>query len=277
MAKRFTETNKWQDDWFCTLTNDEKVIWQYLNDHCSVAGVVKKGLKHLNYFCGTKFTEAKLLEVFGSKLIDLGECFFLPSFILEQYPTGLSSDKPLIVSVRRELEASNHYLMIEQSLPNHYPMIRQSLDNDKPIIKERERVKERVKEKEKVKEEEGGAGGRVYTDAMTIYHEFVKLRTGVPPNINVIEGKSLKSIIVYLRGIDKNDEKVLQAWNAVLNNYDKWDAFLQKQLNLSQISKNLMNIINSIKNGKPTTNARREITNEDLAAELRKRYPDSVR
>jgi len=274
MAKRFTETNKWQDDWFCTLTNDEKVVWQYLNDHCSVAGLIKKGLRHLNYFCGTKFTEAKLLEIFGEKIVDLGDCFFLPTFILEQYPTGLSSDKPLIVSVRRELEASNHYLMIEQSLPNHYPMIRQSLDNDRPIIKERERVKEREKEKE----EEGGAGGSLYKDAMTVYHDFVKLRTGVPPNINAIEGKALKTIIVYLRGIDRNDEKIIEAWKAVLNNFDKWDAFLQRQLKLSQISSNLTNIIHSIKNGKSNpTNARREITNEDIAAEVRKRYPDSVR
>lgn len=277
MAKRFTETNKWQDDWYCTLSNDEKVIWQYLNDHCSVAGLIKKGLKHLNYFCGTKFTEAKLIEVFGSKLVDLGDCFFLPSFILEQYPSGISSDKPLIVSVRKELEASNHYLIIQQSLPNHYPMIRQSLDNDRPIIKERERVKDKVKVKEEEMEEEGGAGGRLYSSLMAIYFDFVKQHTGVPPKVSQIEGKALKNIIKYLMSIKPDEREVEIGWKAIFENFNKWDAFHQKQLKLSQIDSNLLNIISSIKNGKQQTNTRREITNEDLAAELRKRYPDSVR
>ena len=122
MAKRFTDTDKWKDDWYLSLTNDQKVVWTYLNDNCSLAGIIKKGIKHLNYFCGTNFSEADLLLIFKGKMVDLEDSFFLPSFILEQYPSGLKSDKPLIVSVRKEIESSNHSLIIRQSLPNHYSM-----------------------------------------------------------------------------------------------------------------------------------------------------------
>ena len=152
MAKRFTEINKWKDDWYSSLSNDNKVIWQYLNDHCTIAGIIQKGLKHLNYFCNTSISESDLTDIFKEKLIDCGDFYFIPSFLVEQYPIGITSEKPLIVSVRKELQSLvNHYLIIQQSLPNHYTMIRQSLDNDKTIIKERVKEKETVIVKEVVK------------------------------------------------------------------------------------------------------------------------------
>jgi hypothetical protein len=115
---------------------------------------------------------------------------------------------------------------------------------------------------------------------MAIYFDFVKQHTGVPPKVSQIEGKALKSIIKYLTSIQPNEEEVQIGWKAIFDNYSKWDTFHQKQIKLSQIDSNLINIINSIKNGqqiKHQGNTRREITNEDIAEEIRKRYPDSVR
>jgi len=34
MSKRFTDTDKWRDEWWQSLSNDYKIIWQYLLDHC---------------------------------------------------------------------------------------------------------------------------------------------------------------------------------------------------------------------------------------------------
>lgn len=39
MAKRFTDTEKWRDPWFCSLTIQEKMFWVFLLDTCNLAGI----------------------------------------------------------------------------------------------------------------------------------------------------------------------------------------------------------------------------------------------
>jgi hypothetical protein len=140
MSLRFTETNKWKDDWFLSLSNDYRIVWLYIIDNCSIAGLWEKGFRHLNYFCNTELDEKKFKEIFGAKIIDLGKHYFIPNFLRIQYPSGLLSNKPMIVAVRRELQKYNLNNMIDQSL-----------FNDKPIIKvngngngKRKKVKEKI-------------------------------------------------------------------------------------------------------------------------------------
>lgn len=38
MAKRFTDTEKWKDSWFCGLSTPEKMFWVYICDTCSLSG-----------------------------------------------------------------------------------------------------------------------------------------------------------------------------------------------------------------------------------------------
>jgi hypothetical protein len=39
MAKRLTDSNKWNDSWFTNLPMDIKLVWIYLLDACDHAGV----------------------------------------------------------------------------------------------------------------------------------------------------------------------------------------------------------------------------------------------
>ena len=39
MAKRLTETNKWEDPWYFALTPIDKVFWNYMCDRCNHAGI----------------------------------------------------------------------------------------------------------------------------------------------------------------------------------------------------------------------------------------------
>jgi hypothetical protein len=68
MAKRFTDSEKWEDPFFTNLTNDEKVIWIYLLDHCDNAGVLKINIKNINYFCSTNITVEELFITFQGRL-----------------------------------------------------------------------------------------------------------------------------------------------------------------------------------------------------------------
>jgi hypothetical protein len=148
MAKRLTDTEKWRDDWFGSLSNDYRIIWLYLIDSCTHAGVWKKDFRGLNFNCNTSISEAEILEVFGSRLVDCGNFFFIPKFIKFQYSQGLGSNKPVIVSVVKELKSNNLYDIIKKQFGNDYLIIKDK-SKDKSKSKDIEKEKEKKPEPKK--------------------------------------------------------------------------------------------------------------------------------
>jgi len=128
MAKRFTDTEKWRDEWWGSLSNDYRIIWLYLVDSCSIAGIWKKDFRGLNFNCNTKISEEEFLKVFGSRLIDRGQFFFIPKFLRFQCPKGLNSNKPAVLSIVKELELNNLCEIINESFGNDFLIIK---DKDK--------------------------------------------------------------------------------------------------------------------------------------------------
>lgn len=124
MAYRFTDTEKWKDEWYGSLSNDNRIIWQYLLDNCTQAGIFKKDWRLLRFQCNTQITEQEFMQVFGGRVVDMGNYFFIPKFLKFQNKKGLNSNKPAIVSIREELIRNNLI-----------PIVRQSLGNDFLIIK----------------------------------------------------------------------------------------------------------------------------------------------
>ena len=41
MSYRFTNTDKWNDSWFCELTQIQKLLFIYLCDNCDIAGFIE--------------------------------------------------------------------------------------------------------------------------------------------------------------------------------------------------------------------------------------------
>ena len=80
--KRFTDTKKWQGDWFQPLKSDDKVIWMYLVDSCNNAGVISPNIGMLEYCTGVKFNPDRFKEAFKEKvrILPCGK-WFIPSFI----------------------------------------------------------------------------------------------------------------------------------------------------------------------------------------------------
>lgn len=94
-----------------------------------------------------------------------------------------------------------------------------------------------------------------YQPCMDIYNKFILKKTGASAKIDGQQGKALKEIISYLSSQEKiagDQEKIIEAWQYILNNHDKTDNFLQGQIKLSQINSNIINILSQIKNGKPS-------------------------
>jgi len=139
MAKRFTDTEKWKDDWYLSIDNDTRIIYQWLLDNCNHSGMIKKEFAMLNYCCRTDMNEERLLEMFKDRVVDCGSFFFLPKFIGQQYPKGLNSDKPAVKSARSSLEKFSRIRIIRESLDNHYTMIK---DKDKDKDKDKKGSKQ---------------------------------------------------------------------------------------------------------------------------------------
>lgn len=85
MAKRFTDTKKWEDPWFFALSPDDKCLWYYLLDKCDYAGIWNVNLPLASVFLKREILEQRTLEVFNEKIRVFGNRWFIPKFITFQY------------------------------------------------------------------------------------------------------------------------------------------------------------------------------------------------
>jgi hypothetical protein len=149
MPKRFTDTEKWKDDWYLSLTNDQRIIWQYLLDNCSIAGIIKISFKHLNFCCNCNINDDDIKTIFNGRLMKANDYYFIPKFLLFQYPKGLGSNKPAIIGVKNELNKYNLIDAKNNIIFNHKVII----TNCYTMIKDKDTDKDKVKDKEEEKAE----------------------------------------------------------------------------------------------------------------------------
>jgi len=132
MAKRLTDTEKWNDDWYISLCNDYRIIWQWLLDNCNHAGICKRSMRLLNLMCNTSITEEILIEKMEGRVIISGNDWFIPKFLKFQYE-NLTSQRPVVLSVIKELEKNGLTKLIPESFGNDYLIIKDKR-KDKDIV-----------------------------------------------------------------------------------------------------------------------------------------------
>ena len=54
MAYRYSDTLKWQDEWFVDLTSIEKLLFLYLYDNCDIAGFFELSYRKISFDLGCK-------------------------------------------------------------------------------------------------------------------------------------------------------------------------------------------------------------------------------
>jgi hypothetical protein len=89
MAKRFTDTEIWQEDWFISLSEGERAFWFYLKDVCDCAGIWRPNISLANHLYGFKVDLASTLSKINTdrdriKVLNNGR-WFLVGFIPFQY------------------------------------------------------------------------------------------------------------------------------------------------------------------------------------------------
>lgn len=140
MAKRFTDTDIWDKEWFMILSPKYKCLVRFLFDKCDVAGVWSANWPLASSYIGEAVTKTDL-EVLGSQVIEISPGkFFIVDFIEFQYGTLSENCKP-------------HQKII--SLLKKYNI---STPHNKGIVYPLERVQEKEEDKEEEKEKEKEEG-----------------------------------------------------------------------------------------------------------------------
>mgnify|MGYP004520046427 CR=1 FL=1 len=109
MAKRFTDSNKFNDSWYRRLSPLHKVIWEYLLSECNHAGILKDlDLELMSFKIGNTINQEdlELLKKDGRITFLSETVLYIPKFITFQYGS-LNPNHKVHASVIRELERYN--------------------------------------------------------------------------------------------------------------------------------------------------------------------------
>lgn len=102
--KRFTDTCKWDKDWFMSLSPKLKCLWQYLCDKCDIAGVWSPNFKLASVHIGDEITTADM-DMLGDNVKKLSDGkYLISSFVAFQYGELKPDCRPHQAVIRRLAE-----------------------------------------------------------------------------------------------------------------------------------------------------------------------------
>lgn len=103
MAKRFTDTTKWNEDWFLDLTNSHKLFWIYVCDNCDHAGIFKPNKRMFELIIGAKIDITDFFSVVNGDKVRILELkngrWYLTGFISFQYGGKLNDNNRVHKSI----------------------------------------------------------------------------------------------------------------------------------------------------------------------------------
>lgn len=148
MAKRFIDTDIWEEDWFILLPPMYKLLWKWICDKCDHSGIWKPNLETFKKFNG-EVNISKALEYYNDDekirllKLDNGK-FLIPGFFAFQYGEKLNTNNKVHLSIYQIYCKNGVNLTSIRGLVevNHTPM---DMDKDKEKDKEE---KESTREKE---------------------------------------------------------------------------------------------------------------------------------
>ena len=111
MAKRFTDTEIWEEDWFIELTPDYQFFWIYLKDNCDYVGIWRPNIAKFKKLFGRDINLSDALCILNKEkvrieLIDGGR-WFLTQFIPFQYGRVLNLSNRFHKSIYDSLVSNN--------------------------------------------------------------------------------------------------------------------------------------------------------------------------
>ena len=87
MSKRFTDTEKWERQWFIDLPPKYKLLWIYILDNCDIAGVWYANWKLASFRIGEDYNDKDAAKILSKQIVALncGSRWHIKDFIRFQY------------------------------------------------------------------------------------------------------------------------------------------------------------------------------------------------
>lgn len=88
MAKRFSETKIWEDDWYQSLPIRWKIVWKYLCDKCDEAGIWKPNFRLADFQIGEKIKWVEAPEWLNNgkiRIVCTDNAWIIKDFVPFQY------------------------------------------------------------------------------------------------------------------------------------------------------------------------------------------------
>jgi hypothetical protein len=196
MAKRFTDSAKWDDPWFAELPSKYKLFYIYLLDECDHAGVWKVNFRKANFMIGETLEQAEVLRYMSDRVKRIDEAYwFVSKFIKFQYG-GLKNDN-VGISVKSILKKHGltDFINEEKEAPAK-PLPSPSLGaKDKDMVKDMDMDKEEGGIFDKI---EGAAD---YTQLIPIWTEYRKTKGQYPTlyELDVLQNAWAKKDLATLK------------------------------------------------------------------------------
>ena len=107
MAKRFTDTMKWNEDWYLDLNLTQKLFWIYICDNCDHAGIFKPNKRMFEILIGETIDVNLFLDVVNQdktriEILANGR-WYLTGFIEFQYGAILNPNSQVHKSILKVL------------------------------------------------------------------------------------------------------------------------------------------------------------------------------
>ena len=140
MAKRFTDTQIWSEDWFLDMPNEYKLFWYYMLSNCDHSGVYKVNLRSFCSLNGVKLSSIKALEYFNADKQRIrvlqDNVWLIEDFFVYQYGETFNSNNRVHESINKIYQKYNIDMTSIRGLKDHKDRVK---DKDKDIDKDKEK------------------------------------------------------------------------------------------------------------------------------------------
>jgi len=108
MAKRFSDTEIWSEDWFLEMPNEYKLFWFYMLSKCDHAGLFKVNLRSFRGQLEVNLSSTDALKYFNNgkdRIRVVSEnLWYIEEFFVFQYGTTFNINNRLHESIKNQLE-----------------------------------------------------------------------------------------------------------------------------------------------------------------------------
>jgi hypothetical protein len=142
MAKRFTATEIWGEDWFIGMPNSYKLFWFFMLSKCDHAGIYRVNTKVFCSLAGVKINSSEALRLYNLDKnrirIVTEKLWLVEDFFVYQYGTTFNDSNKVHESIKNiynqhniELRSIRGLKDLKEGVKNHLPD--NSLGRKRPI------------------------------------------------------------------------------------------------------------------------------------------------